>query len=64
MTEYEVQIPERVIHVLRVEAASHDEAIELAAQLLSNGMSDDMKKDVDYQFNYDGFTGEDSAEEL
>ena len=64
MTEYEVKIAERVVHVLRVEAASPDEATELAYRMLSDGMSPDMKTDVDYQLNYDGYTGEDSAEEV
>ena len=57
MTEYEVKIDERIAHTLTVEAASQDEAVELAYELLRSGMSPDKETEVDYSMESVGFTG-------
>lgn len=57
MTEYEVKIDERIAHTLTVEAASEDEAVELAYELLRSGMSPEKEKEVDYSMESVGFTG-------
>lgn len=58
MTEYIIKVDERFTHELTVEASSRDEAIETAMQLLRDGMSPELEKEVDYVFESDGFTGD------
>lgn len=61
MTEYIIKVDERFTHELTVEASSRDEAIETAMQLLRDGMSPELEKEVDYVFESDGFTGDVAA---
>lgn len=58
MTEYVVKIDERFTHTLILEAASKDEAIEAAYQLLTDGMTPEDEKACGYQLESDGFTGQ------
>lgn len=64
MSEYEVRIDERITHTLTVEAASRDEAVELAYELLRSGMTSDKEKEVDYSMESVGFTGNHDAWEI
>jgi hypothetical protein len=64
MKEYEVKISEKVTHVLTVEAASEDEAVDLAYKLLTDGMSKEQEEKHDYVFDSEGFTGEYSTYEI
>jgi hypothetical protein len=64
MKEYEVKISEKVTHVLTVEAASQDEAVDIAYKLLTDGMSKEQEEEHDYIFDSEGFTGEHSTYEV
>lgn len=61
MTEFVVKIDERFTHTLILEAASKDEAIEAAYQLLTDGMTPEDEKACGYQLESDGFTGQHDA---
>lgn len=61
MTEYLVKIDERFFHTFVVEADSQDEALEKGYQLLRDGLTPEMEKEMDYDFESDGFTGDDSV---
>jgi hypothetical protein len=49
--------------MLVVEAHTEDEAAEKAYKLITDGMSKDMEKEVDYQLDSDGLTGNISVTE-
>jgi hypothetical protein len=64
MPEYRVRIFERAAHELNVEAASEDEAIDLAYKTLTAGMSEQDKLDTDYVLEFVEYTGSAEAEEI
>lgn len=64
MPKYEVKIDERFYHTLTIEAASSDEAVERAYELLREGMSKEQETEYDYDFESEGFTGEHSSYEI
>jgi hypothetical protein len=64
MPRYEIKIDERFYHSLTIEAASQDEAVELAYKLLTDGMSKEQETEYDYIFESEGFTGEHSTYEI
>ena len=64
MPEYRVRIFERAAHELNVEAATEDDAIDLAYATLTSGMTDQMKLDTDYVLEFVEYTGSAEAEEI
>lgn len=58
MTEYVVKIDERFTHTLVIEAATKDEALAEGYKLLTDGMTPDQEKEVDYMFESEGYTGQ------
>lgn len=58
MTEFVVKIDERMTHSMVIEAASKEEAVAAAYKLLTDGMTPEIEKDLDYQLESDGYTGQ------
>jgi hypothetical protein len=61
MTEFVVKIDERMTHSMVIEAASKEEAVAAAYKLLTDGMTPEIEKDLDYQLESDGYTGQHDA---
>jgi hypothetical protein len=64
MTEYIVRIGEHVTHTLVIEAETEDDALKLGYQLLTDGLSDEEKKQLDYDLDSDGYSNNRSVSEL
>ncbi len=64
MTEYIVRIGEHVTHTLVIEAETEDDALKLGYQLLTDGISDEEKKRLDYDLDSDGYSNNRSVSEL
>ena len=58
MASYIVKIDERFVHTLVIEAASRDEAVAAGYQLLTDGFTPEMEKDLEYEFESEGYTGQ------
>lgn len=58
MAEFVVKIDERFTHSLVIEAASKDEAVAAAYELLREGLSKEEEVLLQYQLESDGFTGQ------
>lgn len=56
--EYVVKIDERMTHSMVIEAASKEEAVAAAYKLLTDDMTPEIEKDLDYEFESDGYTGQ------
>jgi hypothetical protein len=63
LKEFQVKFDERFIHTLVVEAHTEEEAVEKAYKLITDGMSKEMEKEVDYRLDSDGLTGDISVTE-
>lgn len=62
MPEYSVKVDERFTHTVIIEAASKEEAVASAYELLRNGLSKEEEILLDYRLDSDGFTGEHSVD--
>lgn len=58
MASYIVKIDERFVHTLVIEAASRDEAVAAGYQLLTDGFTPEIEKDLEYEFESEGYTGQ------
>lgn len=63
LVQYVVRIDEQFTHSLILEAASKDDALAAAYELLRNGLSKEEEILFDYELISDGFTGEHDANE-
>jgi len=61
MSQYVVKIDERFTHTLVIEAETAGEALQLGYQLLTDGMTPEMEKELDYMFESEGYTGQDDV---
>jgi hypothetical protein len=66
MTEYIVRIGEHVTHTLVIEAETENDALERGYQLLTDGLvlTDEEKKQWDYDLESDGYSNNRSVSEL
>lgn len=55
--QYIVTVDERFTHTLVLEAASKEEAREAAYKLLTDGLTPELEKELEYQFESEGYTG-------
>jgi hypothetical protein len=58
MASYVVKIDERFTHTLVIEAASSEEALAAGYQLLTDGLTPEMEKDLQYELDSEGYTGQ------
>jgi hypothetical protein len=56
--QFVVKIDERFTHTLVIEAASSEEALATGYELLTNGLTPEMEKELQYEFESEGYTGQ------